>query len=385
MVALVRKNRHILMYGKAGIPMHYHLMLTDQCNLECRYCYEKSLLDCETPSRFEYDFSAPSVFSADIENLKRFLEKDSDPVIIFYGGEPLLELKKMMDIMDCIDVPYRMQTNGLLLDKVPQEYMKRIGRILVSLDGDKERTNYNRGVAVYERVMKNIRSIQPWYHGEIVARMTVAQDCPDIFEQVTFLVKAGFQSVHWQLDAGFYGFDFDEERFGRFVEEYNRSIGRLVAFWVTALKKGTVLRLYPFVGIVSSLLHRETTRLRCGAGHAGYCITTDGRIVACPIGSFITDFVAGDLETHPEDLKKFDVSGRCLECTMRGICGGRCLYWNKANLWPKRGNELICKTVFHLVKELKDAVPAIEKMILHGEVRKEDFAHEKYFGPEIIP
>jgi uncharacterized protein len=99
----------------------------------------------------------------------------------------------------------------------------------------------------------------------------------------------------------------------------------------------------------------------------------------------VTDFVAGDLGTHPKDLRKFDVSGRCLECAIREVCGGRCLYWNKANLWPEEGDDLICKTVFHLVRKLKGVVPVIEKMILHGEIREGNFAHEKYFGPEIIP
>ncbi|MBU7013482.1 MAG: TIGR04084 family radical SAM/SPASM domain-containing protein [Theionarchaea archaeon] len=365
--------------------MHYHLILTDQCNLKCRYCYEKSILDSGTPSRFTYDFSAPSTFSVSIERLKRFLEKDENPIIIFYGGEPLLELEKMMKIMDSLDVPYRIQTNGLLLDRVPREYVKRVGRILVSLDGDRDRTDHNRGEHTFDTVMGNIRTILPWYPGEIVARITIAQDCPDICEQVQFLVGEGFRSIHWQLDAGFYGFDFDERRFAEFVEKYNESIGRLVTFWVRNLEKGNFLRLYPFVGIISSLLDGETTRVRCGAGHAGYCITTDGKVVACPIGCFATELVAGNLETHPEDLKKFDVSGRCLECVSRDICGGRCLYWNKTRLWPEEGDNLICNTVSHLIRELKEVIPVIEKMISCGVVRKEDFAYEKYFGPEIIP
>jgi uncharacterized protein len=371
--------------GTHGLSVHYHVILTDQCNLECRYCYEKSLLDSGTPPGFEYDFSAPSTFSVDSERLKGFLEKDENPVLIFYGGEPLLELTKMMEIMGCIDVPYRLQTNGLLLHQVPREYLKRIGKILVSIDGNRDRTDYNRGKNVYDRVMRNINDIRSWYPGEIIARMTVTQDCPDICEQVLALIGDGFTSVHWQIDAGFYGFDFDKEGFEKFVEEYNKSIGRLVTFWVKNMERDKVLRLYPFVDVVSSLLDGETTKLRCGAGHAGYCITTDGRVVACPIGNFVMEFVAGDLGTHPKDLKKFDVSGRCMECAIKEVCGGRCLYWNRANLWPEEGDDLICKTVLHLVRELKGVIPMIEKMILRGEVKREDFAHEKYFGPEIIP
>jgi len=39
----------------------------------------------------------------------------------------------------------------------------------------------------------------------------------------------------------------------------------------------------PFLGIVESILNNEKTLLRCGAGHMGYAISTDGKVVACPI------------------------------------------------------------------------------------------------------
>jgi uncharacterized protein len=367
--------------------MHYHIILTDLCNKECRYCYKKSVEDLEGQynTKFTFDFSAPSQSEVNVSTLKAFLERDVNPVLIFYGGEPLQEIEKMKEIIDTIDVPYRMQTNALLLDKLPRKYLSKIGKILVSLDGDRKRTNYNRGKGTYEKVMKNISSIKKWYNGEIIARMTVAQDCPDICEQVLSLVKDGFTSVHWQLDAGFYCFDFDEKRFTHFVNLYNMGISKLINYWLNELKKGNILRLYPFVGIVDSHLGNEKTELRCGAGHQGYAIMTNGKIVACPIMNYIEDFVAGTLDMHPDNLKKFAVSGRCLSCRIKHICGGRCLYWNKANVWPEEGDVLICKTVEHLTRELSNKTPEIQGLIKKGLLQRKDFDYEKYFGPEIIP
>ncbi len=367
--------------------MHYHFILTDQCNRECRYCYKKSVEDLEGQytTQFTFDFSAPSQSEVNVIALKAFLEKDVNPVLIFYGGEPLREIGKMKEIMDTIDVPYRMQTNALLLDKLPRKYLSKIGKILVSLDGDRKRTNYNRGKGTYEKVMKNISSIKKWYTGEIIARMTVGQDCPDIYKQVLSLVKDGFTSVHWQLDAGFYYSDFDKKKFTHFVNQYNQEISQLIDYWLNKLKKGNILRLYPFMGIVDSHLRNEKTELRCGAGHQGYAIMTNGKIVACPIMNYIEDFVAGALDMHPDNLKKFAVSGRCLSCHIKHICGGRCLYWNKANVWPEEGDDLICKTVEHLIKELSNKICEIERLIEKNVVHRNDFEYEKYFGPEIIP
>lgn len=151
------------------------------------------------------------------------------------------------------------------------------------------------------------------------------------------------------------------------------------------MDNGKVWKLYPFIGIVGSLLKNEKTLLRCGAGHSGYAITTDGKVVACPIMNCIEDFKAGDLTTNPEDLKKFEVSGDCLKCDYLGMCGGRCLYVNKAELWPKSGNDLICKTIKHLIDELKKRLPEIERNIEDGTISAKQFKYEKYFGPEIIP
>jgi uncharacterized protein len=365
--------------------MHYHILLTENCNSRCRYCYEKSMKEFgnDLDKTFKFDFSEPVSSKIDVKKLKEFIEKDKKAVLIFYGGEPLLEIEKIKEIMGHINVPFRIQTNGLLLDKLPVEYLNRIDKILVSLDGDEERTDFNRGKGTYNKVLDNLRQLEKQgYKGEIIARMCIS--FPDIEKQVKYLISQGFSSVHWQIDAGFYKYDFDEKKFSKFVQDYNESVSKLIDFWIKEMHGRKVLKLYPFLGIVNSLFSKEKTRLRCGAGHSGYAITTDGKIVACPIMNCIEDFNAGNLDSEPSKLKQFSVPG-CENCEIKDICGGRCLYWREAHLWPKKGDDLICKTVKHLVKELKSKMPEIEKLIKEGKIKKEDFDYEKYFGPEIIP
>jgi radical SAM protein with 4Fe4S-binding SPASM domain len=170
-----------------------------------------------------------------------------------------------------------------------------------------------------------------------------------------------------------------------FKEEYNRSLSKLINYWIEQMKKGEVIKIYPFIAIIDSLLKKETTHLRCGAGHAGYALTTNNKIAACPIMNCIKNFEAGDLNSEPDNLKKFNISGDCLKCNYLNICGGRCLYWNKAQLWPKQGNEQICNTIKHLIDELKYQLPTIQNLIKREIIKSSDFEYEKYFGPEIIP
>ena len=139
--------------------------MTELCNSQCKYCYEKSMneFDNKVDEKFKFDFSAPDVSQVSEDKLKNFLSKDKNPVLIFYGGEPLLEAERIIKIIDSlkdINVKFRIQTNGKLFDKLPIEYLKKIEKILVSIDGDKERTDFNRGEGTYEKVMENIKLIK---------------------------------------------------------------------------------------------------------------------------------------------------------------------------------------------------------------------------------
>ena len=73
--------------------MQYHVILTKECNLRCEYCGGGS----DTP---------PKEIKYSIADLKSFLSKDSNPVIEFYGGEPLLRIDMMKRIMDEIPELY---------------------------------------------------------------------------------------------------------------------------------------------------------------------------------------------------------------------------------------------------------------------------------------
>jgi putative peptide-modifying radical SAM enzyme len=340
--------------------------------------------------KFKFDFSDPEVSKVNVEKLKEFLLKDSNPVLIFYGGEPLLQWKKIIEIIDSLEdtkVKFRMQTNGILLDVLPIDYLKKIDKILISLDGDKIRTDQNRGNGTYEKVMQNIFQIKKQgYTGELIARMTIAQDCPDLYEQVLNLIKVGFTSIHWQLDVGFYKEDYEFKKIKKFLDEINISTSKLIDWWMQKIKKGKVYKFYPFIGIIKPLIFNLSTRgLRCGAGHSGYAITTSGKIVHCPIMNSIESFKAGDLNFNPRDLKKFDCKNECGNCEFYDLCGGRCMYWRKAKLWPQEGDEMICNSIKFYINSLKEKIPEIKDLIDKGVIQKQDFDYEDYFGPEIIP
>jgi len=384
--------------------MHYHIVLTERCNSNCRYCYEKSMqeFDNSLSKKWEFDYNVPSESQVEAEKISEFLEAGDS--LIFYGGEPLVNFQKMKEIIDFIESPesgkagqinFQMQTNGKLLDSIPSEYINKISKMLVSIDGRRERTDFNRGGGTYDKVIENIKKIRKHgFKGEIVARMTLSFDIEngwDIYEQVMHLIelidKGIFDSVHWQIDAGFYEFDYNNEKFSEFVEKYNKSTEKLVEFWVENIRKGKVYKLYPFLGIFESLYYNKPSKLRCGSGYANYTINTNGQISPCPIMNDVKSFYCGSLDSKIQggSLKEFHIHGECKDCEYLWICGGRCLYENYSKLWPEEGRELICKTIIHLIESIKKRITDIKECINGGIVNESDFIYEKYFGPEIIP
>lgn len=375
--------------------MHYHIILTEICNSKCRYCYEKSMKEFDNglDKKWHYDLEVPINSEVKPKEVLDFL-KEGD-TLIFYGGEPLVNFQKMKEIMDSIQrsnkkVNFCMQTNGKLLGQVDFNYINKLNKMLVSIDGLRNRTDYNRGEGNYNLVLKNISDLrEKGYKGEIVARMVVSPEFRDFYEQVEHLIylieKNLFDSIHWQIDAGFYKFDFNEKNFKEFVKKYNKDIDDLIEFWIKYMnEKKTVLKLYPFLGIFNRVAGWDKeTRLQCGAGHSNFTIGTNGKLFACPITNGINDFYCGSLEEGITN--EIGIQGKCLDCNYFNICGGRCLYSNKAQLWPELGFDLTCKTIKHLIDKLKERKDEILKLIDEGIVSKKDFEFEKYFGPEIIP
>ena len=374
--------------------MYFHLILTDRCNLCCKYCRAKAfenLEESEGERALIIDENVPVDLEFDLNLLYEFLKKDPAVTLTFYGGEPLLRADLIERIVRESPVKrFMIQTNGLLLDRLPKEIVNRFTTILVSIDGRKDLTDANRGKGVYDRVMRNVRTIRAnGYKGELIARMTVTETT-DIVDAVRYLADNPdyeFSSIHWQIDANFAG-DFSLRHFKEWTEvSYNPGIRSLVRFWVDHMEKsGEVLRWYPFVDPIEDLLLGKTSRLRCGSGYANYSIMTDGNISPCPIMVGMSRYYVGNISrSHPLDLDRIGVSGECMECRIYDFCGGRCLYSNITQPWDEAERQLVCATIHTLHDALHEALPRVQVLISEGKITLKDFEHEKFNGCEIIP
>ncbi len=343
---------------------------------------------------FELDYALPKTADYDVAYLDRFCRKDSDCVVTFYGGEPLLNINALRRIMDSVHARHFMiQTNGQLLDKLEPKYVNRFHTVLVSIDGEESLTEYYRGKGTFRKVIDNAKLItKNGFKGELIARVTVMEQT-DIYKQITWLLnnpEFSFGSVHWQLNAGFWGNDHQRRNFKHWSEtSYIPGVDKLAGFWVDQMEqKGVVLRLYPLLGIASSLLlDHEPSLMRCGGGWINYAIQTDGYIIPCPTMWGMKKYYVGHIaDADPKQLGKVLVNDTpCNKCDILGACGGRCLYANITKRWSDEAYSEVCCTVRALIKSVESQMPRIRRLIVEGKICLTDFEYLRYNGCEIIP
>lgn len=372
--------------------MHYYLALTSKCNLLCKYCYGKSVEDNLTEEEMEnYDFTLSDNPTFTIEELKKYASQDKDFVLTFYGGEPLLKIDILKEMMDKIPAKeFMLQTNGIFLNKLDSKYLNKISTILVSIDGTLEHTNERRGKLVYEKIINNVKLIRKnGFTGEIIARMTV-DETSNIYENVTYLqtIKE-FNSIHWQIDAGFWKNDYAVRDFRNWtINSYNPGIKKLIDWWIKEIETTKQIpRIYPFLGVIDSIRNKVPSMMKCGAGHEVLGIQTNGIIAACPITAGCKSLYMGDIKTSSlKEIKENPIlpDDYCLNCDIKDICGGRCLYANKTQLWEEHYDE-VCDTIRFLVNSLTQANKEINKLIENKTINEKQLKYPKYNGVEIIP
>ncbi|MHA1838527.1 MAG: TIGR04084 family radical SAM/SPASM domain-containing protein [Candidatus Ranarchaeia archaeon] len=362
--------------------MLYFLVITGRCDLRCIYCGAD--LSPEDNDSISYS----------LQDLKNFISRDPDPTIIFYGGEPLLRLDRIKHIMSSVDATYLLQTNGLHLNKLEDHFLQRLNAILVSIDGRPVTTDYYRGNGVHQRILQNIRAIRKrGYKGDLIARMTVSEQT-DIYLDVTYLLNLEnpcFDHIHWQLDVLWD--DSPHTRWNDFgswrKKKYQPGISLLVRQWFQTIRDtGVIPGIVPFQGIMKILLTGDQTELQCGAGLNAFSINKKGEIKVCPVSTDYSFAKLGHIKhEYPKNLPgQVRIGEPCLSCKIKSICGGRCLFANKTCLWgPHYFNE-VCKTVRHLIRELRQIQPAIQELIDKGQLTMAEFRYPDFNnGLEIIP
>ncbi len=127
-------------------PFLLQFSITNACNLKCKYCYAKYY------ERKQKDLSKDQIFKIIDEVWALGTIR-----INLVGGEPLLR-KDIGEIINYIKqkgMECALTSNGLLVEKKIDE-IKSLDNLCLSLDGDREANDYNRGKGTYDKIISAI-------------------------------------------------------------------------------------------------------------------------------------------------------------------------------------------------------------------------------------
>jgi len=353
------------------------LYTTGECDLNCRYCggsFDPKLVPWNVNYRVKM-----------LEDL--FREGDS---IAFYGGEPLLNIKFIEEVLETFSPKHCViQTNGLLLGRLSKRILENVDSILVSIDGVRDLTDLNRGKGVYDAVLNQIRKIlSEGYEGDIVARMTITNDS-DIYRDVSHLLNLKlFDHVHWQLSMIWVRREDWRDLWGWINGSYKPGLNKLFEDWLRGLEDGVIRGIAPFQGVLKRIL-LGGPHPPCGSGIDSFAILTNGKVISCPIAvveKWAEIGRIGEISRKDLENRKPIIREPCASCSYLKICGTRCLYTHLERLWGEEGMKAICECTKHLIDLLENNFQRIKDAAEKGGFTINDLTYPKYNNTvEIIP
>lgn len=194
-----------------GVPRTISFIITENCQLRCKYCY---LPGKNKDTVMSFDIAKKSI---DYFLKERSMFNDDSVIIEFMGGEAFLEIELIDKISDYfkktayeLDHPwfnnyrFSFSTNGILYgnDKIQDYIEKNRAHISVgiTIDGTKAKHDLQRvypdGSGSYDDIVKNIPLWLKQFP-EAATKVTVASDdLPYIKESVLHLWSIGITNIH---------------------------------------------------------------------------------------------------------------------------------------------------------------------------------------------
>lgn len=325
-----------------------YLLLSDACNIRCRYCYFLAPMPRNYRSSFMKKEIAIKALNLFTRCVKRSIAKGHpEQHIVIYGGEPTLNKDVLLEALQYIDVlkekellpktlSVTLNTNGILLDEEILAQCKESGAVVaVSIDGPKEVHDQMRvhlsGKGTFNEVICSYRLAQ-----QIGVKIGV---CVTIDQHNLFRMK---ETVQWLADElGAKGMGFNiliENTTGQTINERDRYSEIVAQELIESFKVARAMGVYEdrMMRRVKNFLDKEPVLSDCGGCGLQIVVSPDSKIGVCQAfcggkDFFVTEsFETFEPESHPfwKQWRKRSpfASETCKSCIALGNCGGGCPY-----------------------------------------------------------
>jgi uncharacterized protein len=365
-----------------GDRVELQLLTTLKCNLRCSYCSlgVGEVLGSQRSAAYS------------TEQLEAFVKRhlsDKEVYITLYGGEPTLNTKFALDLMDRFPTyRFNLQTNGTLLHRVPARMLARLSNINVSIDGGEGITDTFRGKGVYKKVIENVVKVRAKMFGSLTARVTWWSG------ETTF---ADLDELTGLFDYVY--FQFAQDRAAYTPESICGKKDVLRQLVDRFFARESLYPVVPVMGIVrnkvipAKILQFSAGMTQCRVSSNLLNVMPDGRVFPCPDMLYAHELQQGHilegwvkkspLQPHP--------NMPCRSCKAYHYCRGNCMknlylaYVKNDETWRKNVTEPTCDLIKYLGEEIDKHDPLHWFAGAPLPVRKKISDAEVYEFCEVMP
>jgi len=339
------------------------MFVTHRCNLRCSYCFLEGGLVHRGDMPIEVAERALRFCIERSKNIESFFN------LVLFGGEPLLVIDLVEDILELTDriaeeygkgVHVSCTTNGLLLDERAVEVSKKYGfDYLISIDGNREDHDRNRrtasGQGTYDKILERVQFLKQ-HQSWLGARMTLApESIYHTVEAVKELFEAGINQflidtlyVEWQPDQ--------------------LALVKDVFYQLLELNLSAALQGLPLVisyGEFGKLLPNRKGIWGCPAGKSSISVTASGDVFGCSrairqehlrMGNIMEGALDWDRARFFWDQRP-EIRWKCMHCDIADTCGGGCPLGDYESMGTPYYPPEICCTVSRAMREIRDENP----------------------------
>lgn len=345
---------------KVGVAEILYLVLTQGCNLGCKYCF----LENES-GNWKQKVMKDEIITMTINKFADYvrLHKVSSPQILLFGGEPTinwqgLELAVKLVKEKIPNAEISIVTNGTLITPSKAKFIKEndIG-VGISIDGPKGINDTNRIYkhaerSVYDRVMYSIKILKE-YGCKFGLSITVSDA----------ILNAQDEVIEWLKGLEISGIYFNLYHYTKnemWKERSNKTIAFLIKAQLALKEKG----IYDgrIQRQIESVCNKEFKFSDCGAvGLNQIVVKPDGDVLVCQcdysakdnyLGNIVSDSIDDILGSPNSESWKRKLpifNDKCLKCECLYICGGGCLTQSR-NVFETTTDEAFCNYTKTILK-----------------------------------
>lgn len=329
---------------------HAYIMLTEECPCRCEYCWVK---DRSNKLTIDYDM---------IDKLINRFDKDDSPLIIFFGGEPLLKQDIIANVVDKYKdrCTFQVVTSGMVnfngfMDNIYKPN-KDIFDVQLSWDGLNADSRHllsgiNKTESIYNLLIENLNK------GYNIETRGVVSDCniDQWFDMHKTISDLKYKYANLSAD---YNIAHQKSFKPEFFDKFDAQCKLILNYIRDNISENNNIYISQwFLQLIYNVLS-ETEGMSCDSGNY-VCMRPNGDLYPCTILSQYGDeFCLGNIYDDVLDfsiLEGISVDSKCKkECSMKEICDGGCRYERVIGFsnWKKG----ICKHTCKIKRILKNNI-----------------------------